>query len=183
MRSVTDKLGIALVAALALAGCANQDKSPALMHLRADRPGPDEFGILPTKPLEMPADLASLPEPTPGGSNITDPTPEADAIAALGGKPERLETGSVPAGDSALVARATRFGTAADIRTTLASEDLEYRRKHNAKFLERVLNVSTYLRAYAPMELDQEAEIDRWRKAGVPTPAAPPSREAQKELP
>ncbi|SOB95076.1 DUF3035 domain-containing protein [Rhodobacter maris] len=183
MRSVTDKLGIALVLALALAGCGRSDKAPQLMHLRSDTPGPDEFGILPTKPLEMPEDLAALPAPTPGGSNLTDPTPAADAIAALGGNPDRLNTAGVPAGDGALVSRAGRFGTETGIRTALADEDLEYRRKNNGKFLERLFGVNTYLKAYGPMALDQEAEIERWRRAGLRTPAAPPSGAAQKLLP
>ncbi len=36
--------------------------------------GPDEFAILPTKPLEMPADVAALPPPTPGAANRADPS-------------------------------------------------------------------------------------------------------------
>jgi hypothetical protein len=59
--------------------------TPQLMNLRNNEEGPDEFAVLPTAPLEMPENLASLPEPTPGAPNRVDPDPEADAIAALGG--------------------------------------------------------------------------------------------------
>jgi len=183
MQSVSGTLGMALIAALALAGCSSKDKVPELMHLRSTTSGPDEFGILPTKPLAMPEDLALLPSPTPGGTNITDPTPEADAIAALGGKPERLAAQGIPAGDGALVSRSGRFGTEGDIRTRLAGEDLEWRRKHDGRLLERLFNINVYLKAYRPMALDQQAELDRWRKLGLRTPAAPPSGKAQKTLP
>lgn len=175
-------LGIALFVALALAGCSS-DRQPELMHLRSGTAGPDEFGILPTKPLSMPETLSTLPEPTPGGTNLTDPTPEADAIAALGGNPERLKGKGIPGGDGALVSRASRFGSAADIRATLAAEDLEYRRKNDGRLLERLFNVTVYFKAYRPMALDKAAELERWRKAGLRTPAAPPSGVAQASLP
>lgn len=182
MRNGFGMLGIALVAALALSGCSS-DRKPELMHLRSSSAGPDEFGILPTKPLSMPEDLQTLPEPAPEGTNLTDPTPKADAVAALGGNPDRLTGKGVPAGDSALISRAARFGSAADIRSQLAAEDLEYRRKHDGRLLERLFNVNVYFKAYRPMSLDQEAELERWRKLGLRTPAAPPSGKAQKALP
>lgn len=183
MRKSIGTFGIALIAALAMAGCSST-REPQLMHLRSSTSGPDEFGILPTKPLEMPENLAQLPAPTPGGANITDPTPQADAVAALGGNPARLKAGTgVSAADGALLARANRFGAAADIRATLAAEDLEYRRKNDGRLLERLFNVNVYLKAYRPMSLDQEAELERWRKLGLRTPAAPPSGAAQDALP
>lgn len=178
MQARTGKLSIALAVVAVLAGCG--EKEPRLMNLRASGEGPDEFAILPTKPLEMPEDLAALPPPTPGGRNLTDPTPEADAVAALGGNPARVaQTGRVPAGDGALVSAAARFGAQADIRETLAAEDYEWRRKNDGRLLERLFNVSVYYRAYAPMSLDQQAELERWRLRGLRTPAAPPSARAQ----
>ena len=74
---------------IALAACSRGD--PSLMNIKQPRgEGPDEFSVLPTKPLQIPEDLATLPEPTPGGTNLTDPTPEADIAIALGGNPEVL---------------------------------------------------------------------------------------------
>ena len=75
---------LAALVALSLSACGNDDQ-PNLMNLRPQGNGPDEFGIVPPKPLEMPQDLAQLPQPTPGGSIITDATPHEDAIIALGG--------------------------------------------------------------------------------------------------
>ena len=72
---------IVLVGAVAVAGCSQK----GLRDIRKTGTGPDEFLVLPNKPLNEPADYSSLPEPTPGAGNIADPTPQADAIAALGG--------------------------------------------------------------------------------------------------
>ena len=72
------------------------------------------------------------------------------------------------------MSQAGRFGTAGDIRQVLATEDLEYRRKHDGRLLERLFNVNVYFKAYAPMSLDQYLELQRWRKAGVRTVGAPP---------
>lgn len=180
MRATTGRLCIAVAVAAFVAGCSS-NKTPELMHLRKDGQGPDEFSIVPTKPLQMPQNLSMLPVPTPGGTNITDPTPESDAIAALGGRAQS-RTGSLPATDAALIASADRYGADPAIRTTLAAEDLEWRRKHPGKFLERLFNNSTYASSYAPMSLNQQAELERWRKLGVKTPAAPPSYKAQQAL-
>ncbi len=178
MRAWLGFRGLGLCALIALAACgrlAGDDKEPPrLMHIKSASRSPDEFTVLPTKPLQMPEELASLPEPTPGGGNITDPTPEADAVAALGGNPALLARGAVPAGNGGLVSYATRFGTAQGIRDVLAAEDLEYRRKHDGRLLERMFKVTVYYRAYAPMSLDQYAELERWRAVGAQTVGAPP---------
>ena len=166
---------IAICAVLTVAACGNRDKTPELMNLRSATQGPDEFAILPTKPLQLPEDVASLPEPTPGGGNITDPTPDADIAVALGGKADAVtRRGSVPAVDGGLLNAAGRFGITQDIRTALADEDLEYRRKNDGRLLERVFNVNVYFKAYRRMALDKYAELERWRAAGVKTVGAPP---------
>lgn len=168
----------AMTAVLALSACGGlfggKDKEPTLMNVRSASRAPDEFAILPTKPLQLPEDLAALPEPTPGGSNITDPTPEADAVAALGGNPAALARTGIGAASGGLVSYTTRFGAASDIRQVLAAEDREYRRKNDGRLLERLFNLNVYYRAYAPMSLDQYAELERWRRAGVRNVGAPP---------
>lgn len=161
-----------LALAVCLAGCAST-RPPELMNLRSATAGPDEFGILPPKALELPEDLASLPEPTPDGSNLTDQNPRADAIIALGGKAPAL-AGNPPASDAALVRHAARFGVAADVRALLAAEDLEWRRRNRGRPMERLFNVNVYFDAYRKMALDQQAELEKWRQAGVRTPSAPP---------
>lgn len=171
-------LGIAVLAVLALAGC-NRNRDPILMHTRSQTRSPDEFTILPTKPLQLPEDLKTLPEPTPGGTNITDPTPEADAVAALGGNPAALTRSGKVTRDGGLVSYAARFGVTPDIRDVLAAEDLEFRRKNDGRLLERLFNVNVYYKAYRKQMLDQYAELERWRRLGLRTVGAPPDPAAE----
>lgn len=174
-------VGGALLAALALSGCGRGDTAPKLMYLRSQTRSPDEFAILPTKPLTMPDDLKALPAPTPGGTNITDPTPEADAVAAMGGNPAALTPGKIAAGNAALVGYAGRFGTAADIRGVLAAEDLNFRKHHNGRLLERMIGSTVYFRAYRSMALDPYEELAYWRRLGVRNVSAPPESEQKKK--
>jgi hypothetical protein len=174
MQATRGRATIALLAVLGLAACGNG--TPELMNLRTGD-GPDEFGIVPPKPLEMPEDLAALPEPTPGGSSRTDRNPEAEAVVALGGKPG--VSNGIPSGDSALYAHAARYGVESGIRSTLASEDLEWRRDNNGRILERLFNVNVYYKAYRDQRLDQQAELARWRKLGLRTPSAPPRKDGE----
>lgn len=150
----------------ALAACSPSE--PELYNLRSDDGGPDEFAIVPTKPLVMPEDMAALPEPAPEGTNLADPTPNADAIAALGGRP------GVGGSDTGLVSYVTRFGVAPAIRSELAEADLLHRQENPGRLLERLFNVTTYYRAYEDQELNQYAELERFRAAGIRTPAVPP---------
>lgn len=162
--------------AIALSACGGNGKPPRLMNLRSNSGGPDEFAILPTKPLELPEDLASLPEPTPGGGNRTDLDPFADIASALGGKKPEAGNG-IPGADGALVAHATRKGVGDDIRAVTAAEDLEFRKRNRGRLLERLFRLNSYFRAYRKQELPQNDETARWRKAGAKTPSAPPSED------
>lgn len=171
MRGSHGKMILALAGAAALAACSSGD--PKLMNIRSDTP--DEFRILPTKPLEAPDDYTALPAPTPGGSNLVDPNPRGDAVAALGGDAARLEpTGRINAGEQTLLGYVSRYGVPADIRKVLAAEDLAWRKENNGLLLERLFSVNVYFESYAPMSLDQHAELERLRRAGVWTPTAPP---------
>lgn len=138
--------------------------------------GADEFNVLPTAPLEMPASYSALPTPTPGAPNRVDPTPNADAIAALGGRASALQTGGVPASDSALVSVAARNGVDPTIRQMLASEDAAYRRGLGRGLFGGLFGGNRYFATYAAMKLDAYAELARLRAAGVETPTAPPAR-------
>jgi hypothetical protein len=165
---------IAVLVAATLVGCGRGDKQPQLMNIRSATQGPDEFGILPPKALDLPKDLAALPEPTPGGKNLTDPTPKEDAILALGGRPN-----GGAGGDAGLMNHVSRYGVNGNIRDTLAAEDLEWRRDNNGRILERLFNVNVYYKAYSEQSLDQQAELFRWRKRGVRTPSAPPPQDGE----
>jgi len=161
------------VLVLVILGLAACTTDRPLRDMRSNTGGPDEFSVTPNAPLELPETVA-LPEPTPGGSNRTDIDPNADAIAALGGSPTRAFAGGIPAGDSALVSQASRYGVPNDIRATLASEDEAIRNR--AKYL-NVFNFfgrDRYFSTYRRQSLDAYAELERFRAAGVATPSAPP---------
>ena len=161
-----------LALGLALAACARGE--PNLMRIDRGGPSPDEFAIVPGKPIEIPDTLSTLPPPAPPGSGSrADPTPERDAVAALGGDPARMvPDGQAPA--SGLLASAGRFGTDGNIRAELAAEDAEFRRRNRGRLLERLAGVTTYFDAYSRSELNQHAEQERVRRAGVRSSGAPP---------
>ena len=179
MQASRQVLAIAIATVLTLAACGNGDGVPSLMNIRSTTAGPDEFAIIPPKPLTMPEDLAALPEPTPGGMNRTDATPNADAVAALGGNLGSAD--GVSSAHSGLYAYAARYGVTAGIRQTLATEDLEFRRENDGRLLERLFDVNVYFKAYETMSLDQQAELWRWRNAGARTPSAPPPQPGEDE--
>jgi len=129
--------------------------------------GPDEFSVVPVRPLQMPAAMV-LPQPTPGGANLTDPDPLRDGIMAFGGTP-----GAGIAGDGALMAQVARFGTDPSIRSTLAAEDATFRRRALAMAWNPFAR-DRYFPAYARFALDAYAELARFRAAGIATPSAPP---------
>lgn len=164
-------IGVCLTA---LVACGGGDRG--VQQFRDASNGPDEFTSLPVATLETPPSLTELPTPTPGGANLTDPQPRADAIAALGGNPAALGATAVPASDGALVNHVSRFGVSGDIRATLAEEDARLR-TNRARFGGGGLfsRVNPYFRVYARQALDAYAELARFRAAGVKTPSAPPA--------
>jgi hypothetical protein len=137
-----------------LSGC-DRNRTPQLLNVKSNQNGPDEFAILPSKPLTLPDDVQALPEPTPGGGNLTDVTPIADATRALGGRPD------AGGGDGGLVTYATRYGVDPSIRSELAEADLDYRRRNDGRVLERIFNVNVYYQAYRKQSLDQYGELER----------------------
>jgi hypothetical protein len=157
-----------LMLLLSITACANT----GLRDLRGTGDGPDDFIVNPTKPLFEPDNYKTLPAPTPGQSNITDPTPLQDGVAALGG---RLgdPSAAVPSRDGAVVNHASRFGVNAGIRTTLAAEDADFRKRRGRFTQYRIVPVDRYNQAYKKQALDP-ARVDRQsRRAGAATPSAP----------
>ncbi|MHA3913265.1 DUF3035 domain-containing protein [Halovulum sp. GXIMD14793] len=164
---------IPLCATAALTACGNNGDDRPLI----DRVGltsvqaPDEFAVLPQKPLELPEDLAALPAPTPGAPNRTDLTPEADALVALTGRPTRA---AASGSDNALISAAARNGIDPSIRGTLATEDRVFRKNNRGRLLERLFGRSNDLIIYRPVILDAREELLRLRARGVKVPAMPP---------
>ena len=158
-----------ILTTLTLSGCANQ----GLRDLRNNSGGPDEFLVEPKAPLQAPQNFTELPPPTPGQANLTDKYPLAEAVVAVGGRPQ-ASGGGVPASDGAIVTAASRFGVTQDIRGTLASSDEQFR-KRKARFTQyRIVPVDRYNQAYRRQALDAHHVAGRWRNAGARTPSYPP---------
>lgn len=173
---MTSGLRIAGTAALllALAGCDTSQGLGRIFSGVGKSSGPDEFAIVPTKPLEVPPSFTELPDPVPGGRNRVDQRPEHDAVAALGGRPERLDSPNIQPGEAALLAAAQRRGTAANIREVLAEEDVQERDRNGPKLLQRWFGTDTYFRTYDGQTLAARPEADRLRARGARVPVPPP---------
>lgn len=163
-----------IVASLTLAGCSSQ----GLRDLRNQGDGPDEFMIIPVKPLTVPDNVELLPAPTPGGANLVDPNPRADAVAALGGNPAALTpTAGVPSSDVALVQHSSRYGVPSNIRETTNQADAEFRDRQSRMTRVRLFPVDRYSQAYQREAIDPFIENERFRRSGFGTPSAPPRYE------
>lgn len=168
MRAAWGKGAVLLLAAALLGGCGEGGFAGGLRSAGVGA-APDEFLVLPTKPLEIPQNLSTLPPPVPGAPNRVDPQPAADAVAALTGRP-------APAGSAAAPALVARAGPVAPgIRATLAAEDAVYRRENRGLPLERLTDRSPDWTIYENQRLDADAEFIRLRARGVRVPAAPPA--------
>lgn len=157
-----------ILAPLALAACGEGGVAGALRSSGVTST-PDEFMVLPTRPLEMPENFAALPPPTPGAGNRVDYRPHAEAVAGLTGAPG-------PAGNadgSSLVAQAGPRQPG--VRQTLAVEDVEWRDTHHGLLIPRLIAKDKDTVTYQPMILDAAAEFLRLRSSGVQQPAAPPN--------
>lgn len=152
MVSNVSRTALCLLALTALVACSQKERVPNRV-----KTGPDEFSILTTKPLQEPDNYNDLPAPTLGGTNLTDQTPNADAIVALGGR-----VPSATGVDGGIVSYASRYGVDDNIRAELHEAD-EGRRKGRG----------SYERAYKRFALDAYAEWERLRALGVSVPSAP----------
>ena len=165
LRVIGIKMVICSLALVALSACAS--KKP--LTPSAISAGPDEFSITPAKPLESPDDFSVLPAPTLGGTNLTDATPNADAIIALGG---RVPVSGI---DGGIVTYASRYGVDPAIRAELSLADTRFlKRKSATPSFPWVKN--KYERAYRRLALDPWAEAARLRDLGVQVPSYPPLR-------
>lgn len=162
-------IACALLAATVLAACENK----GLRQIQSRGEGPDEFIILPAKPLEEPESFSALPAPTPGGVNRTDQRPFDDVAAQLGGQRGSV-TAPIPGGDAALVNHTSRFGREANIRATLAEADAQFR-KRQARFSQiRLFPEDRYAEAYRREAIRPGRVAAQFQRAGIPTPTAPP---------
>jgi hypothetical protein len=167
MRALT----FSILALMVLTACGSSDRP--LRDLRSSSGGPDEFAVILSDPLILPSNLTALPQPTPGGSNRADPSPKADAIAALGGSAAAQSAGGIPANDAALVAQAGRYGVSPDIRSALAAEDAALRDRARIANVFNPLGRDRYFPAYRRQALDASAELARLQALGTSVPTVP----------
>lgn len=170
------RIVVALALLAALGACSGgRDGETSLRNLDNYRGTPEEFGIVPNKPLAEPPSFSQLPAPTPGSANRADVTPLSDAVVALGGDPSRLAERGIPSSDAALVAAAGRNGVDSGIRQDLAEADAAFRRRASI-FNWKLLPDDEYNRAYRRQALDAQGWLARVRRPGtnVRTPSAPP---------
>lgn len=160
----------ALIAVTALAACENK----GLRQIEARGEGPDEFIVVPARPLEQPESLSALPRPTPGGFNRTDQRPLEDSVASLGGQRGSVNA-PIPGADGALVNHASRFGREGNIRATLAEADAQFRKRQARLTQIRVFKEDTYSQAYRREALEANSVAEQFRRAGISTPTAPPT--------
>jgi hypothetical protein len=152
-----------------LAACENK----GLRQVANSGDGPDEFIVVPAKPLEQPESLSALPEPTPGGFNRGDQRPLEESVALLGGQ-RSSPNAPIPGRDAALVNHANRFGVDPGIRATLAEADEQFRSRQARLTQFRIFPEDLYNRAYRREALDARETARAFRRVGIPTPSAPP---------
>lgn len=159
----------ALAAAILVSGCTDTN----LRNLRSLSEGPDEFAVVPNKPLEEPESYSALPPPTPGGFNRTGQRPLEDGIVALGGR-ATSPSAPIPGSDAALVNHTSRFGREGNIRATLAQADQEFRDRQRRLTNIRIFRDDLYAQIYRRESLNPTAVANQFQRAGIPTPTAPP---------
>ena len=162
-------IACAMIAVTLLAACENQ----GLRQITSRGDGPDEFIVVPAKPLEQPESFSALPQPTTGGFNRADQRPLEDSVGALGGQ-RTSPNAPIPGSDGALVNHASRFGRDANIRATLAAADAEFRKRQSRLTQIRIVREDIYNQAYRRQALDPVQTARQFQRAGVPTPLAPP---------
>ena len=131
-----------LFAGMALVGGCSEGGFGDVLRSTGAGAAPDEFMVLPTRPLELPPDLSRLPPPVTGAPNRVDPQPRAEAVAGLTGQTGAAGTVGAPG----LVARAGPVDP--QIRVRLAQEDALYRQQNRPRVLERLIGRDLEARVY-----------------------------------
>jgi hypothetical protein len=149
-----------------IAACSSDDAR--LRDLYDVGTGPEEFAVLPSKPLIIPSNLQELPVPDETVENLADPTPKRDLIEKLGGSID--ETKSVPKKHKDLLNYVSRAGVNSNIREELAEEDRKFLRRMGVLTSVKLFRVDRYNQIYRKMTLSAPKELERWRSLGVRTP-------------
>ena len=173
MPRVIFKLAVVVAIGTSLSACnQNSGNGRPLLNLRQSAIAPDEFLVVPQKPLETPGDVTSLPTPVPGAKARVMIDFEDNLLRALGGQPGNSRT--IPASDAALISAARAgSGATANIRDIMRAEDQAFREARSGR-IDRLAKKRKAVTIYDPMLLDPVAESARMQAQGVKTPAVPP---------
>ena len=150
-----------------LSACSSDDAR--LRDLYDVGTGPEEFAVLPSKPLTIPSNLKNLPVPDLAAGNLADPTPKRDLIEMLGGSIDNSI--SIPEKDQNLLKYVSRAGVDTNIREELAEEDRKFLRRMGVLTSVKLFRVDRYNQIYRKMTLSAPKELERWRSLGVRTPS------------
>ena len=158
-----------VVAPLALGGCAEGGLAGGL-RAAGVQGTPDEFMVLPTRPLEMPENLsrAAAADPGRGQPRRLPPAPRGGRRAD---RPPRRRYRERQPRSSPPPARATRRSAASSPPRTSSGA-----RPIAGLLLERVFSRDREALVYQQMVLDAPAEFDRMRARGVEVPGSAAGR-------
>lgn len=157
-----------VLASVLLAGCGDNSVQRTLGILRQ---GPDEFKVLPTRPLEIPAsDVLPVPDPNAPARVVSDPL--SIARKALGAP--KAGSGTPSSVEVSLLNRLGAANPPAGIRETV-EQDLKAQAEEDTLLVHDILGV-TEARARAASILVTSEEVERLRGLGVL--ASPPARES-----
>lgn len=165
--TISGTLARAALAALSLSALSACSGLDVREELGLNASGPDEFLVVRNRDLEVPADLPTsvdaLPEPTLGGPNRADPTPLADAAAALGGfDTPGSGTGAASAAEDALLVAAGAGSADPNVRAQLEAEAADA--EDDIRLLDGLLGTDRE----SAEALDAAAEAERLaREAGI----------------
>ena len=160
MRPSTWRAAVAMVALLGLAGCEDNSLRSQLGLLHQ---GPDQFAVLPNRPIEVP-DHDDLPPPEPGAASPIAPDPLGEVKLALGSV-AAAPLSEPSDGERTVMAMLGPLPVEDGIREMLAAEHEEML-DEDTPLVHKIFGIEQrrYRRANA---LDASEELDRLRGAGV----------------
>ncbi len=166
------KILLVLAMIASLSACSRDGSARnALAGLRQSAIAPDEFLVVPQKPLETPSNLSTLPTPAPGQANRVTIDFEQNLLQALGGR--GAGSGRVTSSEAAFIKAARgSVGVTENIRDVLRAEDLAFREAHKGQ-IERLARQREAASVYDVMLLDPLAEVRRLRSLGIKAPTVP----------
>lgn len=150
-----------------LSGC-----DRAKEELGLTRRTPDEFSVMKRAPLEVPANLDSLPAPQPGARRPQDASAVLEAKVAVVGEKAARDTGpSTPSiAENVLLQKAGAAKAAPNIREAVDREAVE-NAKDNRSTVKKILNIGKKDDEGPATVVDAPAEMKRLKaKSSAETP-------------